>query len=85
MAAKKAKAKAKPKAKAITAEDMVNTMLDIVDSVGDLKASIRVEKKGIVQSIPIERGNAGTLKGFPKSILQETYNSLIELKTKTAI
>lgn len=80
----KAKSKKTTTKTTTSVKDMVNTMLEIVESQGDLKASVTFTKRDITKSIPVDRENITTLQGLPKTTLQETYNSLIDIKKKSS-
>ena len=68
---------AKAKAKKPTVKDMVNTMLEIVESQDDLIAGVTITKRDITKMIKVNRENQAVLQGLTKAQLQDTYNSLI--------
>ena len=68
---------AKAKAKKPTVKDMVNTMLEIVESQDDLIAGVTITKRDITKMIKVNRENQAVLQGMTKAQLQDTYNSLI--------
>ena len=82
--AKKTTTKKTTAKKTLTVEEMVTTMVEIVESIGDLKAGIQVKKRDIVKMIPVNRENIATLNGMTKEKLKDTYESLIELRSKSA-
>ena len=68
---------AKAKAKKPTVKDMVNTMLEIVESQDDLIAGVTITKRDVTKMIKVNRENQAVLQGMTKAQLQDTYNSLI--------
>ena len=53
----KAKSKKTTTKTTISVKDMVDTMLNIVESQGDLKANVKFTKRDITKSIPVDREN----------------------------